>query len=195
MKKISKLTVRLVAVIEIFALSLLAACATVGSAMGNATDGASLTVCHATGNAANPYEEISVTSAELSTHLAQDPTDISPVPVNGCPTTAVVINNGRITICHATSSQTAPYDEITVSINGLEGHGTHEGDTFPTSTGGCPTTPAVTNTDKITICHATSSKKNPYTEITISVNGLNGHDKHKDDIIPAPAGGCPTTKP
>lgn len=50
---------------------------------------------------------------------------------------------------------------------------------------------------KITICHATGSESNPYVEITISENGLNGHgDHHKgdgrwDDIIPAPAGGCP----
>ena len=55
---------------------------------------------------------------------------------------------------------------------------------------------------KITICHATKSVKNPYVEITISVNGLNGHGPADDprhhagswkDIIPAPAGGCPTT--
>ncbi|HEY8638019.1 MAG TPA: hypothetical protein VIL64_02165, partial [Solirubrobacteraceae bacterium] len=46
---------------------------------------------------------------------------------------------------------------------------------------------------KITICHATGSSTNPYVEITISRNGLNGHGKHADDIIPAPAGGCPTS--
>src|SRR4051795_10242316 len=55
---------------------------------------------------------------------------------------------------------------------------------------------------KITICHATKSVKNPYVEITISVNGLHGHGPADDprhhegswqDIIPAPAGGCPGT--
>jgi hypothetical protein len=55
---------------------------------------------------------------------------------------------------------------------------------------------------KITICHATKSEKNPYVEITISVNGLHGHGPAEDphhhagswkDIIPAPAGGCPGT--
>jgi hypothetical protein len=55
---------------------------------------------------------------------------------------------------------------------------------------------------KITICHATKSHTNPYVEITISVNGLHGHGPADDphhhagswkDIIPAPAGGCPTT--
>ena len=55
---------------------------------------------------------------------------------------------------------------------------------------------------KITICHATRSETNPYVEITISENGLNGHGPAADphhhegswkDIIPAPAGGCPTT--
>ena len=54
---------------------------------------------------------------------------------------------------------------------------------------------------KITICHATKSHKNPYVEITISVNGLHGHGPADDphhhegswpDIIPAPAGGCPS---
>lgn len=48
---------------------------------------------------------------------------------------------------------------------------------------------------KITICHATGSATNPYVEITISVNGLNGHADHHDhgDIVPAPAGGCELT--
>lgn len=43
----------------------------------------------------------------------------------------------------------------------------------------------------ITICHATGSATNPYVEITIDENGLNGHGGHPDDIIPAPATGCP----
>lgn len=45
---------------------------------------------------------------------------------------------------------------------------------------------------KITICHATGSETNPYVQITVNVNGLNGHGGHAGDIIPAPAGGCPT---
>jgi hypothetical protein len=46
----------------------------------------------------------------------------------------------------------------------------------------------------ITICHATGSATNPFVEITIDENGLNGHGDHQDDrdIIPAPAEGCPT---
>src|SRR5205085_802508 len=56
--------------------------------------------------------------------------------------------------------------------------------------------------DKITICHATKSVKNPYVEITISMNGLHGHGPADDsrhhagswkDIIPAPKDGCPST--
>ncbi len=47
--------------------------------------------------------------------------------------------------------------------------------------------------DKITICHATHSKTNPYVLITISKNALHAHDFHQDDedIIPAPEEGCP----
>lgn len=44
---------------------------------------------------------------------------------------------------------------------------------------------------KVNICHATGSKKNPYVTITVSENGLNGHGRHANDIIPAPAAGCP----
>jgi hypothetical protein len=45
----------------------------------------------------------------------------------------------------------------------------------------------------VTICHATGSATNPFVEITIDENGLNGHADHQDgrDINPAPAEGCP----
>jgi hypothetical protein len=121
--------------------------------------------------------------------------DIIPAPEAGCPTSPMVISDGKITICHATSSEANAYNEITVSVNGLNGHGKHAGDIIPAPVGGCPISPAVVQDGKITICHATSSDKNPYNEITVSVNGLNGHGKHAGDIIPAPAGGCPTTRP
>lgn len=45
--------------------------------------------------------------------------------------------------------------------------------------------------NKIEICHATRSAANPYVHINVSVNGLNGHGDHEDDLIPAPANGCP----
>jgi hypothetical protein len=48
------------------------------------------------------------------------------------------------------------------------------------------------NANKITICHGTGSAKNPYVEITISVNATSdGHGTHEGDLIPAPVGGCP----
>jgi len=63
------------------------------------------------------------------------------------------------------------------------------------SAGTWPTpTPSPPPFQQITICHATGAEKNPYVEITISEQGvLNGHLPHHDDIIPAPAGGCPTS--
>ncbi|NTU55440.1 MAG: hypothetical protein HGA79_04255 [Anaerolineales bacterium] len=157
------------------------------------TDTDETAVCHATGDAANPYEEIMVPGAELNEYLLAHPNDINPAPSTGCPAYPIEINNGEITFCHANGSETNPYDEITVSVDGLDGHGGHEGDVFPVSEAeGCPASLPVSG--KITICHATSSAKNPYNEITVSINGLNGHDKHDGDIIPAPAGGCPTTR-
>ena len=47
---------------------------------------------------------------------------------------------------------------------------------------------------KVTICHRTASAKKPYVKITVSTRAaLRGHQRHPADIIPAPAGGCPTT--
>ena len=46
------------------------------------------------------------------------------------------------------------------------------------------------NGGKVTICHHTSSAKNPYVMITVSQSAIPAHQGH-GDIIPAPAGGCP----
>lgn len=51
-----------------------------------------------------------------------------------------------------------------------------------------PGTPGV----KVTICHRTGSASNPYVMITVSESALGDHGAH-GDIIPAPAGGCPST--
>ena len=47
----------------------------------------------------------------------------------------------------------------------------------------CVTAPASAAND-VYLCHATSSGSNPYTQISINHNGLNGHDEDTDDIIP-----------
>ncbi len=48
--------------------------------------------------------------------------------------------------------------------------------------------------DKVTLCHQTGNGS--YETITVSASGAeNGHGKHDGDIIPAPAGGCPTGSP
>ena len=152
-----------------------------------------ITICHFTGSETNPYNEIEVSVHGLNGHGAHVG-DIIPAPANGCPTIPLVIENDMISICHATGDDTVPYEEIEVHINGLDGHATHEGDLVPAPENGCPETLLTSNNGKITICHATSSKKNPYNETTVSINGLNGHGKHADDIIPAPLEGCPAAK-
>jgi hypothetical protein len=173
----------LVSIISILVLSILTGC----------SRNIPTNVCHATEDPANPYQEINVTNVNLREHIGH-PNDIIPVPAGGCPTIPVIIVDGKIAICHATSSESNPYNEISVSVNGLNGHAKHEGDLIPAPEGGCPATLVDTSAGKITICHATASDKNPYNEITISVNGLSGHNNHIGDIVPAPEGGCPVTK-
>jgi hypothetical protein len=46
---------------------------------------------------------------------------------------------------------------------------------------------------KTAICHKTHSAKKPYVKVTVSKSVLKGHIAHPGDVIPAPAGGCPTT--
>ncbi|HLE95971.1 MAG TPA: hypothetical protein VI997_01260, partial [Candidatus Thermoplasmatota archaeon] len=113
-------------------------------------------------------------------------------------------SDGTVSICHATASASNPYVAITVSVNGLNGHGGHEDDIVPAPEEGCPEDDGDDETgddgdsdspygypETVTICHATESAKNPFVEITVSVNGLNGHGDHEDDIVPAPEDGCP----
>ena len=114
---------------------------------------------------------------------------------------------GKTTICHATGSATNPYVTITVSKNALPAHTRHQDgrDIVPAPAAGCPSgseAPAAAKKpdaakdkgrDKVTICHATGSETNPYVTITIAEPAVRAHERHQDgeDIIPAPAEGCP----
>ncbi|MGA1630328.1 MAG: hypothetical protein ACO39P_08430, partial [Ilumatobacteraceae bacterium] len=164
-----------------------------------------ISICHATGSASNPYVQITVDAEGLNGH-GDHADDIIPAPAGGCSARVVARAQAattttrvprRISICHATGSETNPYVEITVDVEGLNGHGDHAGDIIPAPLGGCSleavNSQRVTTTTaprRISICHATGSETNPYVEITVDANGLNGHGAHDDDIIPAPADGC-----
>jgi hypothetical protein len=130
-----------------------------------------ITICHATGSATNPYNKITIAFNALRGH-SNHKGDIIPAPADGCP---------ALTATVTPTITTTPTITATPTIT-----------TTPTLTTIPAATLPGTSTGMITICHATGSAKNPYVMITVSVNGLNGHGKHSGDIIPAPAGGCPT---
>lgn len=109
----------------------------------------------------------------------------------------------QITICHATGSETHPYEEITINNNAVSAHEDHQWgeDIIPAPAGGCPAgtkpspgpeTPPPADGKKVTICHATGSATNPFVVITIDESALPAHRDHQEgeDIIPAPAAGC-----
>ncbi len=101
------------------------------------------------------------------------------------------VNNGKISICHATGNATNPYTQTTLDFNELHVHSDHKDDLIPAPADGCPDVVRTgSNNGKITICHATGSEGNPFNEITIDFNGLRGHSNHKSDIISAPENGC-----
>ncbi len=170
-----------------------------------------ITICHATKSSTNPYVEITVDLDGLNGH-GDHGDDIIPAPAGGCDSRAVkdaareaevvakkIEAKEKITICHATGSESNPYVEITIDTDGLAGHADHEGDIIPAPAGGCGGQAVKKaaeireqkNNGRITICHATGSATNPFVEITVDMSGLNGHGDHADDIIPAPPSGCP----
>jgi len=156
-----------------------------------------LTICHATNNTTDPskpYDQILVKINGLDGHGA-DPGDIIPMPKAGCPTIPLVISNGTITVCRATINKTEPYGEVAVKVNSLDRNGMYT-DIYPVPVSGCPTSPLViSDNGTITICHATTNPSKPYDEILVTVLGLGGHGADPGDIIPMPAGGCPTKTP
>ena len=127
--------------------------------------------------------------------------DGSPMPPGGpkdCPK--------KITICHSGNGK--HYVVITISVNGLHGHEDHEFDVIPVDEGtdpdecsddeeeeecpdGSPMPPGGVKDcpKKITICHSGNGKH--YVVITISVNGLHGHEGHAFDKIPVAEGTDP----
>lgn len=140
------------------AILLLTLAALVLTACGNAALSAQLqagqiSICHATGSSTSPYEKITIGLSELLQH-ADHKDDIIPAPASGCPDTVQPgANSGKIKICHATSSATNPYNEISIDFNGLIGHLKHNGDIIPAPDGGCPQvtpTPGVTGTPTLT---------------------------------------------
>jgi len=59
--------------------------------------------------------------------------------------------------------------------------------------GAALTTASARTNGKVTICHRTTSKTNPYVKLLVSSKALRAHVKHPADIIPAPKSGCPKT--
>jgi hypothetical protein len=122
----------------------------------------------------------------------------------------------KVTLCHATHSETNPYVEITISERALNAHRAHQDgeDIVPAPAGGCPGSSGKARNPessghrnglgaalrslrsapragkqhrRVTICHATGSATNPYVEITIPETAVRAHQRHQDGRDVVPA--------
>ena len=85
MKQPTRLKSKLAVAAQVLAVALLAACTTPGilDTSGATINGSGpITVCHATGDPAAPYQLLTVSSAELEEHLGH-PNDFGPAPAGG----------------------------------------------------------------------------------------------------------------
>jgi hypothetical protein len=104
------------------------------------------TALGAAGGVTQAAESVVATVAHATTPPATPPPTVAPASSgngngNSSPPAAVTSSssNDKVTLCHATGSSTNPFVEITVSANGLAGHGGHSDDIIPAPSGGCPT--------------------------------------------------------
>ncbi|SMB89325.1 hypothetical protein [Deinococcus hopiensis] len=135
-----------------------------------------VTLCHRTASESNPYVSVTISRNALDTHTGHG--DIIPVPAGGCPTDtrfATGATNGGNAALPATTVPALPAKAVRA--------GTPQDGAAPPENGN--------ENDKVTLCHRTASESNPYVSVTVSRSALDTHTGH-GDIIPVPAGGCPT---
>jgi hypothetical protein len=115
------------------------------------------TLCHSTGSATNPFVTITVSNNAVKAHARHhDGRDIIPAPAEGCPKgadkakdaapakpdAAKERGNGhaKVTICHATGSETNPFVRITIAEPAVAAHRRHQHgeDIIPAPEAGCP---------------------------------------------------------
>ena len=150
------------------------------------------TICHATGSDKNPFVTITVSNNALKAHARhQDGDDIIPAPAGGCPKgeekaaapkgkdqAKAGRAQAKVTICHATGSDSNPYVKITIAEPAVEAHRRHQDgeDIIPAPEGDCPAPAAAA-------AAAGSAKGAPAPAASGSVRGAQAAAA----LLPAPA--------
>jgi outer membrane biosynthesis protein TonB len=108
------------------------------------------------------------------------------------PTPPDQMTGASLTLC-VTEDEGQTYSAVTISADQPSGYYDNPYNIIPAPPSGCDdiTDPDTAANQRVTVCHRHSN--GAYSLHRYEIGNLGGHETHKGDIIPAPAGACPRT--
>ncbi|MBA3244154.1 MAG: hypothetical protein H0T61_03135 [Actinobacteria bacterium] len=173
-----------------------------GAGGGGNLPGAGVAVCNvAVSGGAFSFVNVNIAVDRLAAYLNQHPGSFAGTCPAGSGTGSGSGSgnspNGALVVCRVTGGINAPrFAQVAVAVDQLAAYLNRNSGTF---VGGCPTTgdpngnPGLVPAGFLTICRVTGSAATPYAALTVAASRIGVFLNQAGTILPAPAGGCPTS--
>ena len=173
-----------------------------GAGGGGNLPGAGVAVCNvAVSGGAFSFVNVNIAVDRLAAYLNQHPGSFAGTCPAGSGTGSGSGSgnspNGALVVCRVTGGINAPsFAQVAVAVDQLAAYLNRNPGTF---VGGCPTTgdpngnPGLVPAGFLTICRVTGSAATPYAALTVAASRIGVFLNQAGTILPAPAGGCPTS--